>query len=95
MRSNRSRRSDRDLLEDAHALGMLRAVASGLVIRGGGGDHGVMAAYLIDGEPVRLSMVWLAREELIHMPISGPPRVAPRGRRLLEIANGEVAPPVG
>jgi len=38
MRSNRSRRSDRDLLEDAHALGMLRAVASGLVVRGGGGD---------------------------------------------------------
>jgi hypothetical protein len=54
-----------------------------------------MAAYLIDGEQVRLSMVWLAREDLILMPMSGAPRVAPRGRRLLEIANGEVAPPVG
>ena len=91
MRSNRPRRSDRDLLEDAHALGMLRAVASGLVVRGGGGDRGVTAAYLLDGEQVRLSMVWLAREDLILMPISGPPRVAPRGRRLLEIANGEIA----
>jgi hypothetical protein len=95
MRSNRPRRSDRDLLEDAHALGMLRAVASGLVVRAGGADLRVMAAYFLDGEPVRLSMVGLAREELILMPISGPPRVAPRGRRLLEIANGGVAPPVG
>ena len=95
MRSTRPRRSDQDLLEDTHALGMLRAVASGLVVRGGGGDRGVMAPYLLEGEQVRLSIVWLAREDLIVMPISGPPRVAPRGRRLLEIANGEVAPPVG
>ena len=84
MRSNRSRRSDRDLLEDAHALGMLRAVASGLVVRGGEETRSVAAAYLLDGEQVRLSMVGLAREDLILMPISGPPRVAPRGRRLLE-----------
>jgi len=44
----------------------------------------VAAACLLDGEQVRLSMVGLAREDLILMPISGPPRVAPRGRRLLE-----------
>jgi len=70
MCSNRPRGSDRDLLEDAHSLGMLRAVASGLVVRGGGGDLRVMAAYFLDGEPVRLSMVGLAREDLILMPIS-------------------------
>jgi hypothetical protein len=60
MRSNRPRRSDQDVLEDAHALGMLRAVASGLVARGGGGDRGVTAPYFLDGEPVRLRMVGLA-----------------------------------
>jgi hypothetical protein len=54
MRSNRPRRSDQDVLEDAHALGMLPAVASVLVIRGGGGDRGVMAPYFLDGEQVRL-----------------------------------------
>jgi hypothetical protein len=95
MRSNRPRRSDRDLLEDAHALGMLRAVASGLVVRAGGADLRVMAAYFLDGEPVRLSMVGLARDGADPHAHLRSTAGCPRGRRLLEIANGEVAPPVG
>lgn len=66
-------------------MALLVAVRDGRVVRGdgAGGDGSLFAPHLLDGQPVRLSLVRLAREDLIEMPISGPPRLAARGRRLL------------
>lgn len=52
-----------------------------------------MAGHYLDGESIRLELRGLVRDELILMPISGPPSLAPRGRRLLAVANGEIAAP--
>jgi hypothetical protein len=90
-RRGRGLRSDAEVLAQLGDVALLRAVAAGRVTRDSGG--GAFAGYWCDGQPVRLNLSWLAREELIMMPLSGPPRLAPRGLRLLQIANGEISAP--
>lgn len=72
---------------------MLEAVADGRVIRGKGGETSIFAPHLLDGEPVFSTLYRLAQDDLVDKPISGPPRLAPRGEYLLAIARGE--PPDG
>lgn len=86
-------RSDGEILGRDSDVALLRAVASGRVVRGSGGDMGIMSPHMLAGEPIRLQLRWLADQELVEMPISGPPALAPRGRRLLAITNGEIAMP--
>ena len=95
MRSNKGPRvSDRDILARPDDIELLRAVANGTIRRGlGGSETSIFASHYLDGELVRMQLRRMAREDLIVMPISGPPSLAPRGRRLLEYANGEVATP--
>jgi len=69
---------------------LLAAVRDGRVLRGSGDETTVFAPHFLDGEPVRLQLHWLAGHNLIHMPISGPPSLAPRGARLLRLAAGAV-----
>jgi hypothetical protein len=85
--------SDREVLERPDDLAMLRAVAAGRVVRGadGGGQTSLFSPHYLDGRLVRLELRRLAAQELINMPISGPPSLAPRGWRLLSAANGEQA----
>lgn len=84
--------TDRELLERPEDLTLLRAIAAGRVIRGEhGGETSVFSAHYFDGTLVRMELRRLAAQELINMPISGPPTLAPRGRRLLSTANGEQA----
>jgi hypothetical protein len=85
MRSSRggSRRTDAELLATEHVMWLLRAVAAGLVIRGGGGETSLFAPYMLHDVNVRFELVGLNRQDLIRMPISGPPTLAPRGERLL------------
>lgn len=85
--------SDRELLQRPEDLELLRAVAAGRVVRGadGGGQTSLFAPHYLDGAMIRLELRRLAAQELVEMPISGPPAVAPRGRRLLAAANGEHA----
>jgi hypothetical protein len=79
-------RTDEELLGNAAVMVLLAAVAAGRVIRGSGGETNTWAPHMLDGEPIRLQVRWLADAELVTMPISGPPALAPRGRRLLDLA---------
>ena len=67
---------------------LLYAVADGRVVRGEGGDVGIHAPFMLDGKSVRLGIMLLSREELVQAPISGPPRLAPRGQNILDQAIG-------
>ena len=81
-------RADEQILAHASDMTLLRAVADGRVLRGDSGtDTGLMAPHLLDGEPVRMSLRRLARDDLVEMPLSGPPRLAPRGTLLLRASN--------
>lgn len=87
-------RTDLEILARSDEVELLRAVQHGRVLRGpAGGDTAIMAGHYLDGDSIRLQLRWLVRDELIVMPISGPPSLAPRGRRLLAIANGEIPAP--
>ncbi|PZS30756.1 MAG: hypothetical protein DLM61_10010 [Pseudonocardiales bacterium] len=87
-------RTDLEILARSDDLELLRAVQKGRVLRGPTGDDtAIMAGHYLDGDSIRLQLRWLVRDELIVMPISGPPSLAPRGRRLLTVANGEIAAP--
>jgi hypothetical protein len=84
--------TERELLARPDDLALLRAVAAGRVVRGEqGGETSVFSAHYFDGMLVRLELRRLAAQELINMPISGVPTLAPRGWRLLSTANGEQA----
>ena len=64
-------------------MALLRAVAAGRVVRGASGHDGSFnAPYLLKGEPVQLLLRWLAGEGLVRLPLSGPPVLGERGRRL-------------
>jgi hypothetical protein len=87
--------SDAEILAQPERIDQLRAINSGLVVRGApAGDTTMWARHRAVGFEVRQDVVLLAKLDLVHMPISGPPRLAPRGRRLLAIANGEIAMPL-
>lgn len=84
--------TDRELLARPEDLALLRAVAAGRVVRGEhGGETSVFSAHYFDGTLVRMELRRLVAQELINMPISGSPTLAPRGWRLLLTANGEQA----
>ena len=85
MRSNRkTSRADDEVLALSVVMDLLGAVAAGEVVRGlAGGDTGFQAAHYWLGQPVRWDLRRMAQDDLILMPISGPPRLAPRGQRLL------------
>ena len=90
MRSNRQLRprTDDQILSFEPDLELLAAVAAGRVIRadndGEPGSSSVGAPHLLDGAQVRMSLRRLVIDELIAMPISGPPRLEPRGNQILE-----------
>lgn len=99
MRSSRRQpvpRNDEQILASPETMGLLRAVADGLVVRGSGGDTGFTAPFMLRGESVRLRVMKLAREDLIEAPISGPPRLAPRGQSLLDrsATDNPLGPPI-
>lgn len=71
----------------AEQVALLAQVALGHVTRGE--STGIQAPWLLNDESVVLECRWLARGDYIDMPISGPPTLAPRGRRLLAAAIAE------
>jgi hypothetical protein len=82
----RTQRSDARIAANKPDVALLRAVEAGRVVRGSGADTSIFAPHFLDGEPVRLQLRWLAGEQLMEMPISGPPTIAPRGERVLSLA---------
>jgi len=94
-RIGRDPRPDSVILDDGPDIELLRAIASGRVVRaetdGQPGSTAVQAGHFLDGVNVRMNVLFLSDDGLVKMPISGPPRLAPRGRRLLAIANEEIA----
>jgi hypothetical protein len=86
--------SDADILDRPDDVEVFRAVAAGRVHRGPEGhSRARLAAHYADSDPIQLQLRRLTKEDLIELPISGPPSLTPRGRRVLSIANGEIAPP--
>jgi hypothetical protein len=76
---------------------MLELIAAGRIVRGPeGGGTGIFDPYVLRvQEPIELrTMYRLAAHDVIEKPISGPPRLAPRGQRLLQIAHGELPRPL-
>jgi hypothetical protein len=90
MRAHRTERSDESILTNAGDVTLLRAVDAGQVVRGACGETSLFAPYMLDGEPVRLQLRWLAEQGLVEMPISGPPWLTPRADRLLSLAPPSV-----
>jgi hypothetical protein len=94
-RIRREPRPDSWILDDGPDIELLRAIAAGRVVRadedGQPGSTAIMAGHFLDGVSVRMNVLFLSDDELVEMPISGPPRLAPRGNRLLAMANGEIA----
>ena len=84
--------TDRELLGHNDEIDLLRAVAAGRVTRGSRTEH-ISAPYLLDGDSIRLNLAWLARQDLVTVPLGAKPQLLPRGRRLLQIANGEIPLP--
>ena len=83
--------TDQQLLDRPDDIELLRAVVRGRVTRADG-STAISAPHVLDGLiPVRPELRRLADYELIWLPISGPPVLAPRGQRLLRAANGEEA----
>lgn len=91
MRSSRRQRpprSDQEILSNVDSMRLLYAIADGCVVRGRGGETAFNSPYLLDGASVRLEVMLLAREDLVDAPISGPPRLSPRGQAVLDLAGG-------
>ena len=90
-------RTDKQLLEDAETIWLLELIAAGRIDRGwNGGGTGITDPYVLRvQEPIEArTMYRLAAHQVIEKSISGPPRLAPRGRRLLQIAHGELLRPL-
>lgn len=86
-------RSDEHLKANAADMYLLAAVALETIVR----EPLSSMNYELDGRPVRLELSWLAREDLIDLRLSGLPKMAPRGERLLrelvEARRDEKTPP--
>jgi hypothetical protein len=90
-------RTDGQLLADPEIMWLLELIAAGRIDRGwDGGGTGITDPYVLRvQEPIQTRMMYrLAFLELIDKPISGPPRIAPRGERLLQMARGELPRPL-
>ena len=65
-------------------MALLAAVAVGRVYRGEDGtDLSATALHLLDGRPVRFELRRLADDDLIRIPMSGPPKVTDDGKQIL------------
>ena len=85
-------RSDAQILAHPEDMALVALVSAGRVTRQ---STRVNAPYTIDGDPLRMDLRRLARDELIYAPISGPPTLQPRGERLLQVMRGELPWPQG
>ncbi len=83
-------RSDRQILAHPEDMALIALVAAGQVSRESGR---VNAPYVVNADPLRMDLRRLAREELVHAPIAGPPTLQPRGARLLQVMRGELPQP--
>jgi len=82
------RRSDAELLDLPRSLELLAAIEAGEVVRGmDGRSTGVTAPVMWQGWSVRLDVLRLFDDDLVWMPISGPPRLTTRGERVLRLSR--------
>lgn len=85
MRPPRRDRSDEEIRAHDDTVDLLVLIAVGKVTRSG---TGILDPYLHAGVP--MSPLWLkvmASEDLIFLPMSGPPRIAPRALDVLDDAG--------
>lgn len=88
-------RSDRAIADDPEAVALLRAVAAGRIVTGPPTPATAQETdYLLDGISVRRPVIWLCEwDGLLTIRGTAPPVLAPRGERILAIANGLIATP--
>lgn len=85
MRPPRKQRSDEEIRGNDGDVELLVLVAVGAIRRG----KGIQDLWMLDGRPMTpMRLKTLAGEDLIFLPISGPPRIAPRGLAVLDDAGG-------
>lgn len=82
-------RTDMEILANQLAMELLAAVAGGQVYRGDDGtDESATAPHLWAGRPVRFQLRRLADDDLIRLPMSGPPKITGYGMGILHQAHG-------
>ncbi len=75
-------RTDAQILATSDTITLPRAIADGRVERG----PGAWEDYWLDGAMVNRFLLRLMRsDELIDLPISGPPKLAARGEQMLRV----------
>lgn len=80
----REDRTDEQIRANTGDLELLVLVAIGAIRRG----KGIQDPWILDGQPITpMRLKTLAREDLIFLPISGPPRIASRGLAVLDDAG--------
>lgn len=80
--------TDDEILTNTWKMVLLRAISLGQVVRGADGKStSVNAPWIWNGQAIRLGVRRLRDDELIRMPISGPPTLDVRGSRLLYLAD--------
>lgn len=77
-------RSADQLVEHQPTMQMLQAIAEGRIVRGDGTDQAANAPYLWDGKPPTMLLRRLAREGLVTLPLSGPPKLNGDAELLLQ-----------
>ncbi|AZI59236.1 hypothetical protein EH165_14905 [Nakamurella antarctica] len=85
-------RSDAALLARADWMDLLVAVAAGEVVRGVGGDTSFTAPHFWRGVVVTSVVRFLADQDLVRMPISGPAVLESRGQLLATLYSGSPSP---
>jgi hypothetical protein len=83
VRRERAPRPDDDIINHPSDMALLAAVAQGLVQRADGSKT-MGAAHLLEGRPVQGDLRRLRADELIRLPMSGPPTIDARGEQLLD-----------
>ncbi len=77
-------RTDEEILASPNTMDLLAAVAAGRVYRGEDGtDLSATAVHLLAGRPVRFELRRLADDDLIRIPMSGPPKMTDYGSKIL------------
>lgn len=85
--------TDDELLADDRKMALLAAIDRGEVVRGADGEAtSVNAMHFWNGSPIRFAVGRLRDDELVRMPISGPPVIDVRGRQLLNRLARRSAP---
>lgn len=83
-------RSAEQILASPAALRLLGAVAAGEIRRGDGGDESAMAPHMWGEHLVRWELRRLADDDLVRVPMSGPPKLTDYGAKIL--ARGRTEP---